>query len=149
MKQIDLNPREIKRIKHFCEKLNLNRWDTADVTEYIAKHFRQLNSDFSQEIYDDFAQIKSKILKLGIKNIVDEFEFYLGLESSSYDDWDKDSNLSEEEIWEEIYRHTDKIIEEEFISAKQMAKQEKGNKGCSVTILIIIASTLFVRYFLF
>ena len=143
-----MNQRELERINHYCKKLNLNRWDTKDITEYIVKHYKCLNSDYSSVIYDDFDKIRTKICRLGIKNIVDEFERYLELETTMYEEISTiEYKLSENEIWKKVYNKIDGMIEEEINYAKEMSRQERSNKGCSVTILIIIASTLFASYF--
>ncbi len=139
--------RKLTRIKHYCKKLSLNRWDSKDIIDYIVLHDNFVKDPYSNSNLEKFELIKSKIYKLGILNIVDEFEKFHNLELVLFDEiTSENQGLSEDEVWTIVYLRLEEIIDDEIWHAKQISKQASANKGCSVTLLMIITSSIALSF---
>ena len=141
-----LNDRELSRIEYYCKRIGLTKWDVKDITAFLVtrRNISILIPTFDP-IYinatSEFKSAKSKIIKLGLMDVVDEFGKYLSLESEYFEDYKKNnSNLIEDEIWAIIYHKIDTFIDQGISSAKDKAKANKvNNVGCLLILSVIFS----------
>jgi hypothetical protein len=141
-----LSEREISRIEYYCKRISLPRWDINDIlTYFIARRNVSILTPTFDPSYinatSDFKTAKSKIIKLGLLDIVDEFAKYITLEVNYFEDYKRNnSNLKEDEIWAIIYSKIDAMIDAETSRAKNLAK---SNSGCLLFLAILFSSGLY------
>lgn len=128
-----METREQFRIQHYCKKLRLNRWDTDDICKFLI-----LDLEYSSNPTIEHNRIKTKLWKLDLLNIANEFRHYLEDEYTlfrkiKYENY----GFSDEVIWEEVYKEMDKKCDAEIDRAKQVAKSA-SRPGCSLFIFVTV-----------
>ena len=128
-----METREQSRMYHYCKKLRLNRWDTDDICKFLIEDLK-----FSSNPSYEHDRLKNKLWKLDILHVANEIKHYLENEVILYDRFKNEYyRVSDELIWEKVYKEIDQSFDDEIDKAKQVGKGA-SNVGCSVFILMAV-----------
>lgn len=127
---------DIERLKHYCNMLHLNSYDTKDILDYISKHEAYKNGMCSQQ---DYGIILNKIKRLELVHIVTSFENYLNKEKVLYQQLHEKDPYNGKEIWDSVFKQIDNEIQTEILYAKQASAHVTTNNvkniGCFLLII--------------
>lgn len=134
-----METREQSRMYHYCKKLRLNRWDTDDICKFLIEDLK-----FSSNPSKEYNKLKTKLWKLDLLRVANEIRHYIEDEVILFDKIkNEDYRVSDELIWEKVYREMGQNFDGEIDRAKQVAKGA-SNVGCSVFILM--AAMIFLAF---
>lgn len=126
------NERELSRVYHYCSLLGLNSMDRKDIVKLF---------EIELSIGDktgSYIQQRRKIQKLGLDNVYGEIAERLNDENSDFKYNKSVTNLSETEIWTEVYKKNDDIFKKLIDRAKNIEKDVSAERGGCMIILPIL-----------